>query len=227
VRRAAVAAAASLALALGAGTAAAHIDVLPTRVEQGQAQEFTVRVPTERELPTTGVRVDFPEQVTVYALAPPPPGWTMRERRSADGRLVGVRYTGGSIPVGGYQDFTFLGTPFEEGETVWRTYQTYADGKVKPWTAAPEGDGEVTQETGPTDPGPAAAVTVVPEGALATAAVAAAPADEDSGDDGSGAAVWVSLVAVAIAVAAFLAAAFLWTTRPMRLPEDPGEGTGR
>jgi uncharacterized protein YcnI len=224
VRRGAALAAAAL-LAVAAAPAAAHIDVLPTRVEQGQAQEFTVRVPTERELPTTGVRVDFPPEVTVYALAPPPPGWRMRERRSPDGRLAGVEYRGGSIPVGGYQDFTFLGTPFGEGETVWRSYQTYADGKVKPWTGAPEKEGDVTEESGPTAPGPASAVTVVPEGALATAA-AAAPAAQDDGGGDSGAAVWVSLVAVVIAVAAFLAAAFLWTTRPMRLPEDPPEEPG-
>ena len=65
----------------GAAQASAHVDVLPTEVAQGEPLEFTVRVPTERQLPTTRVRVEFPSQITVYSFAAPPPGWTMRPVR--------------------------------------------------------------------------------------------------------------------------------------------------
>jgi uncharacterized protein YcnI len=226
VRRLAALVAACAAL-FAAAPAAAHVDVLPVRVEVERATEFTVRVPTERELPTTAVRVDFPDEITVYAFAPPPPGWTMRERTSPDGRTVGVVYRGGEIPVGGYLDFTFLGTPFETGATVWRAFQTYADGKVKPWTADPEPEDAISPETGPTEPGPAAAVEVVAKGALAAPAAGAPAAPTAAAQaTSSDAAVWLALIAILVAVAAFLAAGYLWTTRPMKLPEDPPGGSG-
>ena len=99
-----------LALGLAATPALAHVEVLPHQAVLEQAQDFTLRVPTERPLPTTAVSVSFPPQVTVYAFAPPPPGWhmTIRER---DGQNVGVRYFGSRIPVQQYLDFHFLGTP--------------------------------------------------------------------------------------------------------------------
>ncbi|MFN8111183.1 MAG: DUF1775 domain-containing protein, partial [Thermoleophilia bacterium] len=153
-------AAAAVAM-MAAAPAMAHIDVLPQRVELEQSTEFTVRVPTEREVPTVAVRVDFPRQVTVYAFAPAPRGWTMTQRRAANGSVIGVVYRGGTIPVGGYLDFTFLGTPFSKGQTVWKAYQTYGDGKVKPWSGPPEDPGAISEESGPTAPGPAAAVQVV------------------------------------------------------------------
>ena len=70
MRRLAATALTAAALAAGAAPAAAHIDILPTTVEAERSTEFTVRVPTEREIPTTSVRVDFPKQVTVYSFAP-------------------------------------------------------------------------------------------------------------------------------------------------------------
>ncbi|MCC6829783.1 MAG: DUF1775 domain-containing protein [Thermoleophilia bacterium] len=226
MRRLAATALTAAALAAGAVPAAAHIDILPTTVEAERSTEFTMRVPTEREVPTTAVRVDFPEQITVYSFAPPPAGWTMRQRIAPDGTLAGVVYTGGRIPVDGYLDFTFLGTPFDTGETAWRTYQTYADGKVKPWTAAPEPEDAISAESGPTEPGPAAGVRVVAKGTLAQATGGAtqAPAAATSTTQSSDAAIWASLIAIVIAAAAFLTAGWLWTKRPMRLPEDPPGG---
>ncbi|MCB0872127.1 MAG: DUF1775 domain-containing protein [Actinobacteria bacterium] len=210
----------AIMLGVVAAPAAAHIDVLPTRVEAEQSTEFTVRVPTERELPTTQVRVDFPKEVTVYAFAPPPQGWTAKQRIAPDGQIVGVVYSGGRIPVNGYQDFTFLGTPFETGTTVWKTYQTYADGKTKPWSDTPEAADAISPESGPTEPGPAAAVEVVAKGTLATAP-AAAGSGGGTTTQSSDAAIWLGLIAIGIASCGFFLAGFLWTRRPMRLPGDP------
>lgn len=205
--------AAMLALA---APAAAHIEVLPAEAERDQAVEFTVRVPTERELPTTGVRIEIPDQVTVYSFAEPPPGWTMRLVRGDDGRFRSVVYRGGSIGLSRYADFRMLGTPFGSGTAVWKARQTYADGRVKPWIAAPEAQGESTPETGPSDPGPAASVEIVAPGALAGAGAAPAAADEDE----SGAAIWLGVIAIAISGLSLLALGFLWSTRPATLPDD-------
>lgn len=211
--------AASLVLGLGlalAAQAGAHVEVLPARAEVDQAQEFTVRVPVERDLATTAVRVEFPAQVGVYSFRPPPPGFLIQILRRPDGRIRGVVYRG-RIPVAAYQSFQFLATPIEPGVALWRAYQTYADGAVKPWTQASEPGGEeAAGETGPTAPGPAAATSVVAVGELA-----AGEAREE--DDGTDAATWLGLIAIAIAVMAALAAGLLWATRPMTLPPDDPE----
>lgn len=197
----------------GATPALAHVDVLPTEVAQGEGLEFTIRVPNERDIPTTRVEVDFPAQITVYSFAAPPPGWTMRTVRGPDKRFVRVVYAG-SLPANRYADFQVLGTPFEAGTALWKTRQTYADGLVKPWTAAPEKPGEETPESGPTDPGPSAAVTIAAPGT----AVGGATPDATTSEDGSGAGIWLGVIAIAISAFALLALGFLWSTRPARLP---------
>lgn len=217
MRRIVVLAIAAL-LAAGTAPALAHVDVLPTEVAQGEPVEFTVRVPTERNLPTTRVRVEFPPQITVYSFTPPPPGWTMRPVRGPDQRFRAVVYSGGRIPVGQYADFRMLGTPFEAGEATWKSFQTYADGQVKPWTAPPLAEGEELSETGPTDPGPAALVSVAEPGQLV-----GAPAAASTGGDGdSGAAIWLGVIAIAISAMSLLALGFLWSTRPAKLPGGDG-----
>lgn len=200
----------------GAAQASAHVNVLPTEVAQGEPLQFTVRVPTERQLPTTRVRVEFPSQITVYSFATPPPGWTMTPVRGPDQRFRAVVYSGGRIGVGQYADFHMLGTPFESGTATWKAFQTYADGKVKPWTAAAEPEGTEISETGPTDPGPAAVVTVAEPGEVVGASTVTT-----SGDD-SGAAIWLGIIAIAISAMCLLALGFLWSTRPARLPGGDG-----
>lgn len=221
---------ATATLAVASATAGAHVSVLPETVEQGVAQEFTIRVPTEGDQPTTAVSVDFPDQITVYAFAQAP-GWTVRPLRAPNGRFRGVEYTGGEIPVAGYADFTVLGTPFELGTAVFPARQTYAGDRVKPWTGPPEEPGAVVEETGPTEPGPAAAVEVVAAGAASAPSTGAANPDapvasdaptaaESAGDDGSGAAVWLGVIAIGISALAMLGVGLLWSTRPARLPSD-------
>ncbi len=195
--------------------ASAHVDVLPLEVPVGTASALTVRVPTERDLPTVAVRLEIPEGVTAFSVREPPAGWRARSVTGGDGRISAIEWRGGRIGVGEYQDFGLLATPTEVGATVWTSLQTYADGVVKPWTAPPADDDEPTVETGPEDPGPAAAVQVVDAGED-TAAVAAPPAD----DDGSDAGVWLGLVAIGIAALAALGVGLLWSSRPATLPPE-------
>lgn len=203
------------ALLAAAAPARAHFDVLPADLTVGVATELTVRVPTERDVPTTRVRVDVPSQVTVFSLGQPPAGWTATAVKGSDGKIASIVWSGGSIPPGRYADFTVLGTPFTEGEAVWPARQGHADGLVKPWTGSPEDEAAGRSETGPTDPGPAARTTIAPEGTVAGAIVVA-------GDDESGAAIWLGVIAIGIAVLAALGTGLLWSTRPARLPPDDG-----
>lgn len=209
----------ALVVALAAvAPAAAHVEVLPARVEQGVALELTVRVPTERNLPTTAVEVQFPSQVTVYSFGEPPAGWTVHPQLANDGRYRGVLFRGGTIGVGRYADFTMLATPFETGTVAWKVRQTYQDGQVKPWTGPPEEEGGSSQETGPSAPGPAARMEIVAAGTAVPAAPAAVAGRGD--DDDSGAAIWLGVIAIGIAALAAVGVGLLWSTRPARLPED-------
>jgi uncharacterized protein YcnI len=220
--RARIALGALVASLAAAAPAAAHVDVLPARVEQGVALELTVRVPTERNLPTTAVHVQFPSQVTVYSFGEPPRGWTVRPELANDGRLRGVTFQGGTIPVGRYADFTMLATPFQSGTVAWKVRQTYQDGQVKPWTGTPVAEGGDAQETGPTSPGPAARMEIVPAGTVVSGA-AAGVATAGGGSDDSGAAIWLGVIAIGISALAAVGVGLLWSTRPARLPEDDEE----
>ncbi|MGE3137948.1 MAG: DUF1775 domain-containing protein [Thermoleophilia bacterium] len=206
----------SVLLTLVPARAVAHVDVLPTEAVAGQAERFTIRVPSERDLDTIAVQVLFPEQVTVYSVNPPP-GWDARLLYRPDRRTRGVVFRGGRIPDGQFEEFDVLGTPQEAGEVVWRSRQTYADGVVKPWTGPPEQPGETTPESGPGDPGPASAMTLR---ANAIEAGAEGPTAAPDADEGTSAAIWLGLIAIAISMGAAVGVGLLWSTRPARLPRD-------
>jgi len=203
------------ALAAGATTASAHISVSPEQAVLRESTEFTITVPAEGGLTTNAVRVFFPSQVSVYAVADAP-GWTTRVLKKPDGRLRGAEWTGGLIPPNQYATFTVLGTPFEEGTSVWRSEQGLTTGKTKKWTGEPETGDEAAPETGPNAPGPAWAVQVV---ATPTAA---------GGGGSSGGAVWLGVVGIALGVLALVGVGLVWSSRPADLPPDgPEDGPGR
>lgn len=215
---------AAIALAGTAAPAQAHVDVLPPTVTAGTATELIVRVPTERDVPTTRVEVDVPDEVTVYSLGEPPGDWRVTATTGPDGRIARVTWSGGTVAPGRHHDFTMLGTPFTPGEATWTTRQTYADGQVKPWTGPREDEGEARGESGPGDPGPASFMTIAEEG---PDGAGAGPGAEDP-DEGSGAAVWLGVIAIGIAALAAIGTGLLWSSRPATLPadDDSGEGGG-
>lgn len=224
VRRVAAIATGLLATLLAAGTASAHVSVLPETLTQDVSGQLIIRVPNERtDANTVRVRVGIPEQVTVYSVGPTPPGWTVTPIRGSDGKFATLVFSGGSIPPDHYVDFTVLGTPFATGQAVWPVVQAFSDGTDKPWTGPPEKPGEEAPESGPTDPGPAAAQTILAAGEAPVADGAAPASGGGSGSDDSGTAIWLGVIAIGIALLAVLATGFLWSTRPATLPEDDEE----
>jgi len=202
-----------MALAV-AGTAQAHISVSPGTAVLRESTEFTIRVPAEGGLTTNRVRVLFPPQVTVYAVADAP-GWTTRILRKPDGRLRGAEWTGGRIPPDQYATFTVLGTPFEEGTSVWRSEQGLTNGQVKKWTGPPETGDDAAPETGPGKPGPAWAVQI-----------SADPVEAASGSGGNS--VWPGVIGIALGALALVGVGLLWAQRPVELPPDgPEDGARR
>lgn len=208
-RRAMIAMGLVAALGGGAGPAVGHVDVLPTQVVAGEAQRFTVRVPSERDIDTVRVRVLVPDEILVYSVKPAA-GWAVRIEQRPDQRTGSVTFSGGAIGPGQFQEFEVLGTPQEAGTAVWRSEQIYADGVVKRWTGPPELPGEDAPETAPDAPGPASATSILVEDEAIVGVVAA----------DSGAAIWLGVIAIAIAAGSALGVGLLWSTRPARLPED-------
>lgn len=211
--------ASALVLAAGAvlaGQASAHISVSPEQAVVRESTEFTITVPAEGGLTTNLVRVLFPAQVSVYAVADAP-GWTTTVLKRPDGRLRGVEWTGGLIPPDQYATFTVLGTPFEEGTSVWRSEQGTTNGKLKKWTGPPETGDQAAPETGPDAPGPAWAVEITAEPVAA--------AGSGSSDTG---AMWLGIIGIGLGVLALAGLGLLWSSRPVELPPDgPEDGPGR
>ena len=147
-----------------AGTALAHVEVSPSQVPAGATETFTIEVPTEKEIPTTEVRLELPEGFEATG-AEAPDGW-QGEVRGND--LV---WTGGEIPVANSEEFSFEATaPDEAGNFSLATIQTYEDGSVAEWAGAPDSEE------------PAPAVEVTSNGGTSGEMDEAQHGDEEHGD---------------------------------------------
>lgn len=123
-----------------AGVAYAHVVVSPEEVPAGDYEKLTVSVPTEREVPTTEVRVEVPEGFEVLGVRPEP-GWTYDFEEDA-GTITVITWSGGEIEPREFQEFTIqTRTPEEGGEFAWNAFQTYENGEVVEWIG-PEGSEE-------------------------------------------------------------------------------------
>jgi uncharacterized protein YcnI len=140
-----------LALLLLAGTASAHVTVRPNEVGVGKFENFILGVPTEKDIPTVGVRLVVPEGLE-HVSPVVVPGWRIALTRAEEeeaghmgegdehhGRITEISWTGGSIPAGFKMDFAFSAkVPSSETTLPWKAYQTYSDGSVVAWELGPD-----------------------------------------------------------------------------------------
>ena len=117
----------------------AHVVVSPEVVTASDYATLTVSVPTEKERPTTKIRVEVPEGFLLSGVQPVP-GWehTFQE----DGGVVrAVTFSGGEIRPQEFQQFLLQAqAPEEPGEYPWKAFQTYEDGSVVEWTGPPDSE---------------------------------------------------------------------------------------
>ena len=143
-----------LAALVAVPAAAAHVTINPGEWEAGGFARFTIRVPTERDVPTTEVTIRFPEAVT-SARFMPAPGWQRTSEmeqleepiQQGEGdpiteRLASVTWTGGSIAADEFMEF---GVSFRVPETpgeqlVFPAIQTYQGGEVVEWIGPEDSD---------------------------------------------------------------------------------------
>ncbi len=117
----------------------AHVVVSPEEVAAGDYETLTVSVPTEKEVPTTKIRVEVPEGFLLSGVQPVP-GW--EHAFEEDGGVVtAVTWSGGEIGPREFQQFLVqTQAPEEPGEYPWRAFQTYEDGSVVEWTGPPDAE---------------------------------------------------------------------------------------
>lgn len=123
------------------GTAAAHVTVKPGDALTGAFQNFTVGVPTEKDVPTVSVKLDIP--AGLQNVSPNvKPGWTIDIEKEGEGesaKVKSITWSGGSIPAGFRDEFVFSAkTPAEKASLQWKAYQTYEDGQVVAWDRSKE-----------------------------------------------------------------------------------------
>lgn len=128
------------AFLLFAGLASAHVVVYPATATQGSYEKFTVRVPTEKEVPTVKVEVAIPAEVNVSRFEPMP-GWTFSLTKDATGKITSVVWTatGEGLSPTEFGEFNMQGKVGDQAaQIVWKAIQTYKDGSTAEWTGGPD-----------------------------------------------------------------------------------------
>jgi uncharacterized protein YcnI len=127
----------------------AHVVVTPAKAGIGERTTFNISVPNEKQVNVTGLRLAIPAGLddvspTVH------PGWTITTTKDDGGNVTEISWTGGAIPAGQRDDFTFRAqTPADKTSLNWKAYQTYADGTIVAWDQKPGGAESESGNSGP------------------------------------------------------------------------------
>jgi uncharacterized protein YcnI len=113
----------------------AHAVVFPKSSTPGAYERYVLRVPNERNIPTTRVEIHFPSDVKVVSFADVQ-GWQLEIQRDSAARIVGAVWTGSLAPER-FIEFPFVAVnPKTPAQVHWPAYQTYSDGQRVEWTGA-------------------------------------------------------------------------------------------
>jgi uncharacterized protein YcnI len=131
---------ACLALAaVVAPAASGHTVIRPAASRPADLQQYTLTVPTEREVATVEIDMKVPEGISFF-LVQQAPGWTTEVVRRNE-RIDEVRWTGSEIPPDHYATFRFIArNPIQEGEISWPIVQRYEGGETVRWIGGPDTD---------------------------------------------------------------------------------------
>jgi uncharacterized protein YcnI len=127
-----IAATVALVLAMPA-LGLAHAVVFPRASAPGAYERYVLRVPNERNVPTTRVEILFPSDVKVVSFADVQ-GWQIEIQRDSAARIVAAVWTGSLAPER-FVEFPFVAVnPKSPAEIHWPAFQTYGDGQRVEWT---------------------------------------------------------------------------------------------
>lgn len=120
----------------------AHVTVSPDESTTNAYEKYAVRVPVEKEINTTKVKLQVPEGITIASVMPMP-AWDYKVEKDNDGLIKSVTWTAidEGIKPGEFMEFSFIGAnPSEAGEISWKALQTYEDGSVVEWVGPPDAE---------------------------------------------------------------------------------------
>ncbi|MFJ9540315.1 YcnI family protein [Streptomyces sp. NPDC101225] len=228
-RAGAVTALAAAGVLAAAGAAFAHVTVHPDSYAKGATDGvLTFRVPNEEDTArTTKVQVFLPTDHPVLGVlvSPPRDGWTAKVThtklktpvKTDDGTITDavseITWTGGKIGAGQYEDFdvAFGQLPDSGDQLVFKTLQTYSDGKTVRWIEKPQSGGDE-----PENPAPVLKLTAqaaadeggdAGDGPGASAPASKAPAASASSDGGDSTARALAVAGLVVGVLGLAAAA--------------------
>lgn len=118
------------------GIASAHVTVKPAVSAPGAWETYTMKVPSEKEIPTTKVTLKVPESLS-FKQYQPLPGWKVTTNKNDAGEITTVTWEAesGGIEAGQFQQFVFVGqNPDQDSELNWDALQYYSDGSIVEWT---------------------------------------------------------------------------------------------
>jgi len=124
---------------LFAGIASAHVTVFPQQATQGAYEKFTLRVPSEKDMPTMKVEVKIPTDVVAVSRFEPKDGWKYDLTKDDSGKIIAVTWTstGNGLSKTEFAEFNMSGKVADGAQAiVWKAYQTYQDGSVVEWVGA-------------------------------------------------------------------------------------------
>jgi uncharacterized protein YcnI len=137
----------AMAFLLSASLASAHAVVKPNQVGISAFQVFTLGVPSEKPMPTIGIRLMLPDGLN-FVTPNVKAGWKVEVKTQATGKQVKnddgmmvdemkpveIDWTGGSIPAGQRDEFSFQAqVPATAATLPWKVYQTYQDNSIMSW----------------------------------------------------------------------------------------------
>ena len=126
---------AALAALVIPAVALAHAVVYPKTSKPGAYEKYVLRVPNERDVPTTRVELHFPAGLRVVSFGDVP-GWKLQVLTDTAQRITGAVWTG-VLPKERFVEFPFVAVnPKDSTSLTWPTYQTYEGGERVEWTSA-------------------------------------------------------------------------------------------
>jgi uncharacterized protein YcnI len=115
----------------------AHVSITPRQSTTGATEKYTIRIPTEGKVATTGADIEFPAGVIVETIQAPS-GWKYELKRQDD-RIVSMTIQA-DVKPGEFIEVAFVArNPREGNRIVWTLRQRFADGTVTDWTMGPNG----------------------------------------------------------------------------------------
>ncbi|MEI0736291.1 DUF1775 domain-containing protein [Paenibacillus sp. JTLBN-2024] len=121
---------------LFSGIASAHVTVKPAVSQPDAWETYTIKIPSEKEIPTTKVTLKVPEGVELMNYQPVP-DWKVATEKDGSGKISSITWeaTGAGIQAGEFQQFNFVAhNPGKETEVAWDAFQYYKDGSIVEWS---------------------------------------------------------------------------------------------